>query len=202
MLRGSIEGGDLDLIALLAEDLGPAARSAALADVARDQLAAAEAANAAALGFVPKHVTEVDGVAGASEDRVRPDGEIVYTFDLLPNLFAWIAAALAEFAPVLTGAFRHSFLVFVDGVLTDLDGEVPEGREFVFMSSVPYAGKIEGEHRQPESPQAPNGVFEAVTALARLEFPGADIAFSYRPPFGALAREIADTPAITVTLGG
>jgi hypothetical protein len=126
---------------------------------------------------------------------------IVYTFDLMPDVFAWIAAELEAFAPVRSGRFKRSFAFFVDGILTDITSEIPEGREFVFMSSVPYAGKIEGEHKPPESRQAPNGVFEAVAALAQLRFPQLDIGFSYRAPFGALAASIKDTPAITITPG-
>ncbi|WP_316234665.1 hypothetical protein [Bradyrhizobium sp. SZCCHNR1020] len=200
MFSGTIDPIDLDIQAIIAEDLSPRARSAALAEAARAELKAAEDTNAAALGYVPRHSTVVDGAAGADESQVRPDGEIVYSFDLGRSIFGWIAGELASFAPVLTGQYLHSFLFFVDGVLTALDGEIPDGHEYVFMSAVPYAGKIEGEHRAPESEQAPNGVFEAVATLAQLAFPGADIGFSYRAPFaGAAAR--TDTPAITVRLG-
>jgi hypothetical protein len=66
---------------------------------------------------------------------------------------------------------------------------------------VPYASKIEGERMPPESRQAPNGVFEAVAALARMRFPQLDISFSYREPFGEFAASIKDTPAITIALG-
>ena len=69
------------------------------------------------------------------------------------------------------------------------------------LSSVAYAGKIEGKHKPPESRQAPNGVFEAVAALARMRYPQLDISFSYRAPLGAPAASIKDTPAITITLG-
>ena len=201
MITATIEGGDLDIAALIEEDLSPAALSAELAAFAREQLTEAEKINADALGFTPQHTVAVDGVAGASEDRVRPDGVIVYTFDLMPNVFGWITAELEAFAPVQSGRFRRSFAFFVDGILTDVTCEIPEGREFVFLSSVAYAGKIEGEHGAPESRQAPNGVFEAVAALARMRYPQLDISFSYRAPFGALAASIKDTPAITITLG-
>ena len=201
MITATIEGGDLDIAALLEEDLSPASQSAQLAAFAREQLAEAEKINAAALGCTPQHTVEVDGVADASEDRVRPNGVIVYTFDLMPDVFGWIAAELEAFAPVLSGRFRRSFAFFVDGVLTDITGEIPEGREFVFLSSVAYAGKIEGEHKPPESRQAPNGVFEAVAALARMRYPQLDISFSYRAPVGGLAASIKDTPAITITVG-
>ena len=201
MITATIEGGDLDVVALLEEDLSPAALSAELAAFAREQLTEAEKINADALGFTPQHTVAVDGVADASEDRVRPDGVIVYTFDLMPNVFGWITAELEAFAPVQSGRFRRSFAFFVDGILTDVTCEIPEGREFVFLSSVAYAGKIEGEHKPPESRQAPNGVFEAVAALARMRYPQLDISFSYRAPFGGLAASIRDTPAITIVLG-
>jgi hypothetical protein len=201
MITATIEGGDLDIAALIEEDLSPDAQSAQLADFAQRQLADAEKVNAAPLGFTPQHTVAVDGVPGASEDRARPDGEIVYTFDLMPDVFAWIAAELEAFAPVRSGRFKLSFAFFVDGIAADPAGEIPEGREFVFLSSVLYAGKIEGEHKSPESRQAPNGVFEAVAALAQMRFPQLDISFSYRESFGGAATSIKDTPAIIIALG-
>jgi hypothetical protein len=201
MLSGAIEPIDLDIQAIIDEELSPAARSRVLAQAAREELARVKDINARALGATPVHTTTVDGVAGASEDRVRPDGTIVYEFDLQTGLFGWIAAELAAFAPVKSGRFLHSFLFFVDGVLAELSDAIPEGDEYVFMSSVAYAGKIEGENRAPESEQAPNGVFEAVAALAGQQFPGANISFGYRAPFHAAASGQADTPAITIRRG-
>nr|WP_143846005.1 hypothetical protein [Bradyrhizobium cosmicum]QDP27016.1 hypothetical protein FNV92_34900 [Bradyrhizobium cosmicum] len=92
---------------------------------------------------------------------------IVYSFELLGELFGWISEQLRTFAPVLTGEFRDSFQFFADGVLVDPAGEVSPAREYVFLSPLPYARKIEGSSgRPPESRQAPHGVFEAVAALA------------------------------------
>lgn len=202
MLSGTIDPIDLDIHALIAEDLSSAAQSRALAAFAREQIVEAESINEQALGFVPAHHVEVDGAEGISEDRVRPNGEIVYTFDLHADLLTWIMEQLEQFAPVLSGRFRHSFELFVDGVLADLaQGPPPEGRQFVFLSSAPYAGKIEGEHKAPESGQAPDGVFEAVATLARLHFPGIDIAFSYIAPLAGSGVSRPDTPAITITAG-
>lgn len=201
MFSGSIEPIDIDIQALIAEDLSPQAQSRALATFAREQLTEAETINAKALGFTPQHHVQVDGAEGVSEDRVRPNGEIVYTFDLHADMLSWIIAELEALAPVLSGRFRHSFELFIDGVLADLAQELPEGRKFVFLSSMPYAGKIEGEHKAPESEQAPDGVFEAVAALARLRFPQADIAFSYIAPPAGSGSSRPDTPAITVQAG-
>jgi hypothetical protein len=209
MFEGSIEPLDLDFQVLIAEEFSPAARSARLADFARDQLAAAEAANEAALGFVPRHVTVVDGQSGLSEDRVRPDGVIVYTFELLGDLFGWILDQLHAHAPVRSGRFRDSIQLFADGVLVDADGEIPPAREYVFLSPLPYARKIEGSGaRGPESRQAPDGVFEAVAALAAQRFGNqAQIRFSFRAPLGdrlvsGKAGDELRVPAIIVTMRG
>lgn len=201
MFSGSVEPINLDIYALVDEELSPKAQSRALAKFAREQLVDVENINAQALGFVPAHHVEVDGVQGASEDSVKPSGTIVYTFDLHADALSWIIDELRQFAPVLFGHFRESFELFVDGALADINGEIPEGRQFIFMSSAPYAGKIEGENRAPESEQAPDGVFEAVAALARVRFPEMDIAFSYIAPLVGSGSTRPDTPAITISAG-
>lgn len=73
-------GKDID--GIIAEMLSGPAMSAILADAAREALADAERQNEAILGKAPPHTTTVDGNEGASEDQVRPDGIIVYEFDL------------------------------------------------------------------------------------------------------------------------
>jgi hypothetical protein len=201
MFSGSIEPIDIDVAAIINEELSPAAKARALAVVARSELAAAEKTNSSALGFLPTHTTTVDGAAGVSEDAVRPDGTIVYAFDLLPDVFSWIAEQLQMFAPVLSGRFKDSFEFFIDGVLAALTADMPPASEFVFLSSAAYAGKIEGEEGPPESRQAPNGVFEAVATIAQMKFPQVKISFSYRVPFPDAKSTSKDTPAITITLG-
>lgn len=198
MFSGSIDPIDVDIAAITDKEFSPEARSAALAEFARETLAAAEKQNADALGSTPSHTTKVDG-SGSDEDRVKPDGTIEYAFELLPDIFAWISGMLQQFAPVLSGAFKASFELFADGIAIDPDGAIPQASEFVFESTVAYASKIEGEGGPPESRQAPNGVFEAVATLAHANFPSVNIAFSYRPPLGGESPH--PTPAITITLG-
>lgn len=200
MFEGSIDSIDLDISAITDEEFSPAARSAALADFARETLADAEKQDAAALGVVPSHTTTVDGSLGVDEDKVRPDGTIEYAFNLLPDIFAWIADMLEQFAPVLSGTFKASFELYADSVAIDPDSDIPQASEFVFESTVAYASKIEGETGPPESRQAPNGVFEAVATLAAQRFPNqANISFSYRPPIEDPSGHL--TPAITITTG-
>jgi hypothetical protein len=209
MFEGSIDPIDIEIAALIDDSFSPRVRSVAIAGFAREALGEAEAINLAALGFTPAHSTTVDGRAGASEDAVRPDGEIVYVFDLLPDMFDWILDMLRQFAPVRSGRFRASFELYADGVLVDVEGEIPPAKEYVFVSSAVYAREIEGDaSRSPESQQAPNGVFEAVAALAQQRFGNqANIRFSYRAPFdGQLLtgkpgdRAETRTPAIVVSM--
>lgn len=209
MLSGSIDPIDLDIRTIINEELSPVARSSALAAFARATLQEAEQADEA-LGFKPPHTTKVDGAVGADEGSVRPDGTIEYAFNLLPDIFAWILDNLLAFAPVRSGRFKASFEFYADGVLADVNGPIPQAKEFVFLSSAEYAREIEGDpSRPPESMQAPNGVFEAVATLAQQRFGNqASIRFSYRAPFNGrlLSGKVGNrsdfrTPAITVTLG-
>lgn len=162
-----------------------ATRSAMLADFAREQLAEAEQTNEAALGHVPAHQTFVDGRLGASEDSVKPDGVILYEFELTSDALTWISEQLAAASPVGSGSdrhaglYQHSHMLFADGVQVDPDGEIPGASEYVFVDSLPYSRKIEvGESRQ-----APDGVYEAVATLAQQRFSKSlDIRFTYRAP--------------------
>ena len=206
MLDGGFDALDLDFEVIIREEFSPAARSRALASFARDQLAAAQAVNQAALGFVPRHLTLVDGAVGADEDRVRPDGVISYEFELLGDLFAFVAEQLREHAPVRSGAFRDSFEFYADGELADPAGEPVAAKEYVFLSPLPYAHKLElGASRQ-----APDGVFEAVASLAAQRFGNqALIRFVYRAPIDgrlvtgkAAGRAEFRVPAISIAMRG
>jgi hypothetical protein len=200
MFEGSIDSIDLDIEAITNEEFSPQARSSALADFARETLAETEKTNSDALGSVPDHLTTVDGVAGADEDKVRPDGTIEYAFSLSSDIFPWIARMLQQFAPVRSGRFKSSFELFADGAVIDPNGIIPQAAAYIFESIVAYASKIEGESKPPESKQAPNGVFEAVATLAQQQFGSqANISFSYRTPLDGSSEHL--TPAITVTLG-
>lgn len=201
-----IDSIDRDLALMLKEELSPQARSAALASFARQELAKAQNTNRQALGYEPPHETFVDGARGGAVETVKPDGTILFAFDLINDLFAWIGEQLVIHAPVLTGQFQRSFRFYADGREVDPGADVPVAREYVFLNVQPYARKIERGH----SDQAPNGVFEAVAALARGRFGNlANIRFSYRTPEVSIAaspksRKDADretrSPAIVITM--
>jgi hypothetical protein len=202
-----IDAIEKDLAVFLKEELSPEARKAVMASFAREELGKAQATNRQALGYDPEYETFVDGRRGAALESVNPDGgTILFAFELLDDLFAWIGEQLVLHAPVLSGEYQRSFRFYADGKEIDPGAPAPTAREYVFLSAVPYARKIERGH----SDQAPNGVFEVVAGLAKGRFGNtANIRFSYRTPEKSTAdtpksRRVADresrSPAIVITL--
>lgn len=204
MLKTRVEPLDRDIALILKEELGPGARSKILAQHARKALQEGKEQNRRVLGRVPPHKTFVDGIEGQSEDRVRPDGRIVYEFELIGEALTWIGDMLVRNAPFRSGRFRRGFRLFADGQEVEAGKPVPPAQEYVFLNIEPYARKIE----RGLSPQAPDGVFEAVAAMGRGRFGNmARISFSFRTPVGgsigrgrAGNRSNDRTPAIIVTV--
>jgi hypothetical protein len=197
-------GEDIQL--LVSDLLSPEAQGRQIAIAAREILADAEQTNLQAVGHIPPHDTFVDGRLGVAEEMVRPSGgTIVYEFELLDDLFAWIGDQLVIHSPVLTGKFARSFLFFADGIEIDPAAPVPlDATEFAFLNSQPYARKIE----RGESPQAPDGVFQSVAALAQRRFGNvAKVRFEWRAIAGGAIltgrhgnRSSDRTPAIVINL--
>lgn len=182
MINVAVEPIDQDIGVMIDDLLSPAAQSAALADYARSVEKETEADNQQALGFIAPHVTIVDGTEGASEDRVRPDGTIVYEFTLLNDLFAFIDQMLIEHSPVKSGRYDKSHELFADGVVIDPNGEIPPASEYYFANTQPYARKIE----EGESSAFPDGVYQGIATLAKDRFDNlATISFDYRALSGA-----------------
>lgn len=179
-----MEAFDRDTLVSLAEGLAPAERSALLAQEARAAIAEAQAQNDRALGRDVARDVIVDGSLGKPVETVRPDGVIVASWDLGSDVVTWIVEQVVKHAPVLTGAFRDSIRIYADNV--EVSGaaaaELSAGREVIVTSDVPYARKIE----RGQSRQAPEGVFEAVAAMARRRYGNqAQIKFTYRAPIGS-----------------
>lgn len=205
-----VEPIEQDIVAITSELLSPQARSAALADFAREKLVEGEQKNQAILGRIPPHKTFVDGSEG-TEDRVRPEGTIVYEFEILSDIFTFIVDQLKQHAPVgggkdpHPGLYKSSFEFFADWTQVDVGGVIPhDADEYIFLSTVAYSKKIEGG----QSSQAPDGVFQVVALLARARYGNqARIEFTYRSPEGRVLlqgragnRSDARTPAISIKL--
>lgn len=175
---------DRNIALAIREGENPQERGRRLASYARGALKDAQEQNRQALGYVPDHETFVDGRKGAPLESVRPDGVIVFEFDLIEDMFAWIGAMLVQHSPVRSGRYSDSHVFLADGEEVEPGIAAPEADEYVFVNVQPYARKIE----RGLSPQAPDGVYEAVAAMAARRFGNvAKIRFSYRSPlFGGV----------------
>lgn len=150
----------------------PQARSARLAKVASEGIAEIRKTNAAALNGrdVPPKVS-VDGRQGAPLESVRPDGVIVANFDPLRSVLEWIGEALVVESPVRSGRYARSHVLLVDRVEFDPDGEIPSGDLYRFVNRQPYASQVEPSGSAPgQSPQAADGVYQVVAAVAGKRF--------------------------------
>lgn len=154
----------IDVNALLADTLGPQARSFALAEYARQVKKEVE-------GGEGNYSVFVDGRKDASEDAVKHEGEIEYRFTYLNDVFLFIAKTLIENSPVSSGRYASSHRFYADGTQFDPAGVIPDASEYLVTSIEPYAQKIEGRPgKSGESPQFPNGLYEATAALAQEQF--------------------------------
>ncbi|MFC5421037.1 hypothetical protein ACFPOB_15880 [Bosea eneae] len=179
---------------VIARHLSPEARAAKLAAFAKEKLAEAQAAHRARRGTVPPHETIVDHRRGASVDSVKPDGEIVFEFELIRTTLLSIADMLAQASPVLTGEYRRSHILFADGQETTPESAPAAAQEFAFVNVTPYARRIEAGI----SKAAPEGVYQAVADIAAKRFGNvARVRFTFRSVTSGRAK--ADRqPAITI----
>jgi len=185
MAKVKVQGLYKDIRLAFPQLFSPQARSKAFADFARSELKAAQEHNRSALGRVPPHQTWVDGTLGGDLDRVKPDGTIVFEFEMVEELLLWIQEELFKNSPWLTGRYTRSHALFVDGKEASLDAPLPPiEQEAFFVNLQPYARRIE----RGWSDKAPDGVYESVAKIAKGRFANvADIKFSYRTPaFGAV----------------
>lgn len=192
-LSTKIEPLDRDIQLILSETLSPQARSAALAKYAGEVIDEALVHNTRVLGHAPPYTVAVDGRVGAPLKSVQPEGVIAAEFEVVSNVLVWIDEQLQIHSPVKTGRYKKSHILFIDGV--ESGPLVVAGFDSAeFVNSQPYARKIE----RGLSPQAPDGVYQAVAVLAQRRFGNiARITFSYRAIFGGERN-----PAIIVRLRG
>lgn len=171
--------------------LGPARRQlmVATAVAARDQ---ALATDTAILGHPPAVTQIVDGRQGAPLESVKPGGTIVFLFavgaPLLAAAFDLAIETAMRLSPVLTGRFRESFRMLINGQQRDAEAGAPvvlaEGDLVEITNLQPYARKLE----KGASHAAPNGIFEVAATVVRARYGGVvNVEFAYErfPGFGA-----------------
>jgi len=149
------------------DNLTPQARSRALANFARQDVARLQREGRAALSFT----VFVDGRENASLESVRPDGRIVYRFNGLSESVAFALGFLLARSPVLSGAYRKSWFVLVDGLLWRRDfQDIPAGAEVSIVNTQPY------HNRRKAGTSRKRGAYVSIVEAARQEtmkrFPG------------------------------
>ncbi len=179
-ITARVQTMDRDVELLIDETLTPQAFSKQFGQAAREIIRKQDDINDARLGRDVHYETFVDGAVGRPLEEAKRI--VVAEWDLLEGAFQSIHAMLIDQAPVLTGAYARSITLFADDTPIPT-GEMPDYpvREFYFAATVPYARKIE----RGLSSQAPEGVFEAVAAVAKKRFSNmARIRFGFRSIMG------------------
>lgn len=194
MISTRIESMDKDIQVFINENLSPAAQRVALAGFALEALAEAQNVNKAALGYVPRHDTYVDGRKGASVSSVQLNGVIVFDFALAFDVLKWIDALLIVMSPVKSGAYQKSHKLFLDGIESEPADDLPF-KEAVFANSRIYARKLE----KGDSAQAPNGIYQGVAYMAQRRF-GLQASIRYRISTIFIEDGRQRQPSIVVTL--
>lgn len=174
-------------VRVLLPPLSAEGRRKTLADFARKALADGQAQNRSVLGRVPSHETFVDRRRTDDIDSVKPDGIVVFEFELHQEMLATISEMLETHSPVgkgndtrpgHPGLYKRSHIMVMRGEIVPIDVTIPPDVDSVFFANtVPYARKIE----RGLSSQAPDGVYQTVAYLASRRFGNlASIYFGYR----------------------
>lgn len=172
-----------DIQLLIDQNLSPEAVSRLFGQTARKIIEDQDTVNDRAAKRDVKYKTFVDGKASASLETAKR--VIVAEWQMIEAALRDIHVLLTDKSPVLKGVYKRSITLFADGVATPVDGDIAEADEYFFAATVPYARKIE----RGLSSLAPNGVFEAVAAVAAKRFGDmASIRFSFRTLSGISGR--------------
>ncbi|MBX4944636.1 hypothetical protein [Rhizobium binae] len=85
----------------------------------------------------------VDGAVGAIEERVRPNGVIIYQYRRLDEIVQFAMEALYDLSPVLSGEYRNSHMLLINGVEARNLADLNSADEISIMNPLPYSRKIE-----------------------------------------------------------
>ena len=131
----------------------------------------------------------VDGKEGAPEDAVKPFGVIEYHYQRLAEVVQFAMESLFAFSPVLSGEYRLSHTLFVNGApVRDLRTWQPSDGEVVILNPLPYARKIEMGKQKMRLPGS-DKVYQQAEQVVRRRFGNvASVKFTYRPVAGASVK--------------
>lgn len=131
-----------------------------------------------------RFIRTVDGVRGAREEQVRPDGAIIYVYPRLDEVVQAALDTLFDLSPVLSGAYRMNHRLFVNSVeARNLAGWDGQG-DIIISNSMPYSRKIELGKMNMRVPGSEH-VYEQAEFTLRQRFGNqARIFFTYRGLMG------------------
>jgi hypothetical protein len=149
--------------------------------LAEAKIARVDAENAAAAGLrLPRRLI-VDGVAAPNLARIKSSSLIVARWSVGVAAVDYIFNLLHGAGPLRSGRYRDSMRMYIDGAESKDPRDAHGAREALFLSTVPYARKIE----RGQKGYAPGHVYEAVADMARARFgDAARIKFTYAEPEG------------------
>ena len=124
----------------------------------------------------------VDGREGAPEEAVKPFGVIEYHYQRLSEVVQFAMETLFDLSPVLSGRYRHSHTIFVNGVaVSDLKSWKPTDGEIYIVNPLPYARKIELGKQKMRVPGS-DKVYQQAAQIVKRRFGNiAAVKFTYRP---------------------
>lgn len=126
----------------------------------------------------------VDGVRGAREEQVRPDGTIIYVYPRLDEVVQVALETLFDLSPVVSGEYRLNHRLFVNGVeARNLAGWDGQG-EIIISNSMPYSRKIELGKMTMRVPGSDHVYEQAEFALRQRFGNQAKIYFTFRGLMG------------------
>lgn len=164
-----------------APGLSEAARASAFARLAQKRILAVDSENDRLAGRDIPYSMFVDGAPAANLARVKSSSIIIARWSLGVAVIDHIWALLQESGPFLTGQYRASARMYIDGVETSDPRDAQGARRVLFLSTVPYARKIE----RGEQGYSPGHVYESVAQFARARYrDAATIKFTYAEPEG------------------
>lgn len=179
-LKPRLDPLERDIRSIIDQDLSEEAQAAILREQAEMALKEGQAINEAALGYIPEHDTFLDGARANTLVNAKANSTVIYEFHLLTDVIRWIDEQLIIHSPVgsepKSPEYSKSHTWFADDFEFDVEN-IPPAEQYVVLSTVPYARKIE----RGLSRQAPDGVYQGVAASAVRRFGNiAYVGFTYR----------------------
>lgn len=136
----------------------------------------------------------VDGSKGALEESVSEFGNITYVYARINEIVNYIMDTLFDLSPVLSGEYRQSHTIFLNGVaVTNLEAWKPND-VVTITNPMPYARKIEFGHMSMRV-SGTTKIYERVRRRAKRRFGNiAKITFTHQQLSGVAVSHARGKP--------